>query len=85
MRKIIKSIYFGAVQRLVVTHKDRLMRFGAELIFSLCESFGTEVAIINAKEDQLLKMILSRPGLSLSSLQGYTALGAVKTKSSWMH
>jgi len=27
------------------------MRFGAELIFSLCENFGVEVVIINAKED----------------------------------
>jgi putative resolvase len=35
----------------VITHKDRLMRFGAELIFALCESFSTEVIIINAKED----------------------------------
>jgi putative resolvase len=40
----------GAIQRLVITHKDRLMRF-AELIFSLCESFGIEVIIINAKEE----------------------------------
>jgi putative resolvase len=51
LKKLIKMICSGAVGRLVITHKDRLMRFGAELIFSLCESFGTEVVIINAKED----------------------------------
>jgi putative resolvase len=28
-----------------------LLRFGAELIFSLCEQFGTEVIIINASEE----------------------------------
>jgi len=38
-------------QRLVITHKDRLLRFGAELIFSLCEHFGTEIVIINASEE----------------------------------
>jgi len=27
------------------------MRFGAELIFSICESFGTEVIIMNATEE----------------------------------
>jgi predicted site-specific integrase-resolvase len=39
------------VERLVLTHKDRLLRFGSELIFSLCEHFGTEVVIINRTED----------------------------------
>jgi putative resolvase len=51
LKKLIKMICSGSVGRLVITHKDRLMRFGAELIFSICESFGTEVIIINASED----------------------------------
>ena len=50
LRKLIKEICFGRVERLVVVHKDRLLRFGAELIFSLCEQFGSEVVIINASE-----------------------------------
>jgi len=28
-----------------------LLRFGAKLVFSLCEHFGTEVVIINASEE----------------------------------
>lgn len=51
LKKLIKEICLGAVQRLVITHKDRLLRFGAELIFSLCEQFGTEIVIINASEE----------------------------------
>jgi predicted site-specific integrase-resolvase len=51
LKKLIKMICSGAINRLVITHKDRLMRFGSELIFSLCESFGIEVVIINAKEE----------------------------------
>ena len=51
LRKLIKEICFGRVQRLVITHKDRLLRFGAELVFSLCEQFGTEVVILNSSED----------------------------------
>ena len=35
----------------MITHKDRLLRFGAELIFSLCEQFGVEVIIVNQSED----------------------------------
>jgi putative resolvase len=51
LKKLIKAICSGIVGRLVITHKDRLMRFGAELIFSICESFGTEVIIMNATEE----------------------------------
>jgi predicted site-specific integrase-resolvase len=51
LKKLIKAICSGTAGRLIITHKDRLMRFGAELIFSICESFGTEVVIINASED----------------------------------
>ena len=39
------------VERLVLTHKDRLLRFGSELIFSLYEQFWCEVVIINRTED----------------------------------
>lgn len=32
--------------------QDRLMRFGAELVFALCEHFGTEVVVLNAAEER---------------------------------
>ena len=35
----------------MLTHRDRLLRFGTELIFSLCEQFGVEIVIINASEN----------------------------------
>ncbi len=63
LKKLIKILCSGGVDRLVITHKDRLLRFGAELIFSLCEQFGTEVVIINASsevnfEDDLVQDVL---------------------------
>ena len=51
LKKLIKEICSGNVRRLVITHKDRLLRFGAELIFSLCEQFETEVVILNSAQD----------------------------------
>ena len=51
LRRLLKRICAGEVDRLVLTHKDRLLRFGAELVFALCEQFGTEVVLINAKAD----------------------------------
>ena len=51
LRQLINRICSGEVGRLVITHKDRLLRFGSELVFSLCEHYATEVVIINASED----------------------------------
>jgi predicted site-specific integrase-resolvase len=44
---LLKQIIDGKIGRLVLTHKDRLLRFGAELIFSICEVKNVEVVIIN--------------------------------------
>lgn len=51
LKRLIKLIADNQVERLVLTHKDRLLRFGSELVFSLCEHFGCEVVIINRTED----------------------------------
>jgi len=65
LRVLIKRICSGAVARLVLTHKDRLLRFGAELVFSLCEQFGTEVVIINRSEDSSYEEDLTRDALEI--------------------
>ncbi|MEG4535334.1 IS607 family transposase [Microcoleus sp. D2_18a_D3] len=51
LQHLIRAIADNKVERLVLTHKDRLLRFGSELIFNLCEHFGTEVVIINQTEN----------------------------------
>ncbi len=38
------------MKRLVLTTKDRLLRFGSELVFSLCELQGIEIIIIHKGE-----------------------------------
>ena len=50
LKKLLYKIFSNDVKRLVLTHKDRLLRFGAELIFSICEHYGVEIVIINASE-----------------------------------
>ena len=51
LTNLINLILEGQVGRLVLTHKDRLLRFGAELVFSICEAKGVEVIIINKGEE----------------------------------
>lgn len=50
LQLLIKRICSGDAGRLVLTHKDRLLRFGSELVFALCAEFGVEVVIINQSE-----------------------------------
>ena len=49
---LIQKILENNVRRLILTHKDRLLRFGAELIFSICEAKGVEVVILNKGEEK---------------------------------
>ncbi|NET42409.1 IS607 family transposase [Okeania sp. SIO2B3] len=58
--KLIKLICSDQVERLVLTHKDRLLRFGSDLIFTLCEIFGTEVVMINRSEDSTFEEVLAQ-------------------------
>ena len=64
LTKLIDLILDNQVQRLILTHKDRLLRFGAELVFSICEVKNVEVIIINqgdetpSFEEELAKDVL---------------------------
>jgi excisionase family DNA binding protein len=53
LQKLLKRIMQGDVGRLVLTHKDRLLRFGAELVFAMCEEYETEVVIINKSTEEI--------------------------------
>ena len=45
--KLVEMILNRRMKRLVITHQDRLLRFGAELVFALCELQGIEIVIIH--------------------------------------
>ena len=36
LRKLLKNIILGQVSRIIVTYKDRLLRFGTEILSYLC-------------------------------------------------
>ncbi|BCU08412.1 IS607 family transposase [Allochromatium tepidum] len=51
LKRLLNEVIEGRIGRLVITHKDRLLRFGAELVFALCEAKQVEVVILNQGED----------------------------------
>jgi len=65
LNQLIRNLCNQKIGRLVITHKDRLLRFGSELIFSLCSHVGCEVVIINASEDSSYEEDLTRDVLEI--------------------
>lgn len=53
------------VGRFVVTQKDRLLRFGAELVFSICSAKSVEVVIINRGEESSFEEDLAKDVLEI--------------------
>ena len=58
--RLLELLVQGQMSRLVLTHKDRLLRFGAEIIFRICELKGIEVVIINKGEQPSFEEELTR-------------------------
>ena len=50
---------------MVITHKDRLLRCGAELIFSICEAKEVEIVILNKGEEGKFEEELAKDVLEI--------------------
>ena len=50
LNQLIDMITNSEVNKIVVLYKDRLIRFGYELIENLCEKYGTTIEIIDNTE-----------------------------------
>ena len=61
--RLMEAIEFGRVQRLIIAHQDRLVRFGFEWFASFCERHGTDLVIVNgdtlSPEQELVQDLLS--------------------------
>lgn len=68
LKELIRRICAGEVDRLVVTSANRLPRIGSDLVFSLCEQFGTEVVMLNAHQDTDSNAELSKDVMEIVTL-----------------
>ena len=64
LNNLLEAIVTGTVEEVVVAHKDRLCRFGFELIENLCKYFSTTLTIVDDKggksqTDELAEDLLS--------------------------
>ncbi len=50
LQKLLHKILNREVKELILTHKDRLLRFGSPLIFSLCRFFDVNIVVLEETE-----------------------------------
>ena len=65
LKKLLRLILQGQVKKLVLCHQDRLLRFGNELIYLLCDHFSVQVELIEEKEAESDEIQLARDVLTI--------------------
>ena len=78
--RLLEIILQKQARRLVFTHKDRLLRFGAELVFALCEKQDIEIVIINQGEQPSFEEELAQDVLEIITVFSARLYGARSCK-----
>lgn len=65
LKRLLSEVLTGKIGRLVIAHQDRLLRFGAELVFAICSAKNVEVVILNQGEDPTFEEDLAKDVLEI--------------------
>jgi excisionase family DNA binding protein len=84
LRQLLDGIVSGRVGRLVITHKDRLLRFGAELVFSICEAKRVEVVLVNQGDNASFEEDLAKDVLEIITVFSARLYGSRSRKNQRM-
>ena len=76
LKQLLELILEKKITRLVITHKDRLLRFGAELVFALCQAKQIEVVIINQGKEPSFEEELAKDVLEIITVFSARLYGA---------
>ena len=68
LTKLLKLIISGELTTLMITHHDRLLRFGHELIFKLCQWFSIDVIILHEKINKAFEVELAEDVITLMTV-----------------
>ena len=87
LHQLLDMVMSSEVEKIVVLYKDRLIRFGYELIEHLCYKFGTEIEIIDTTEkteqQELVEDLVQIITVFSCKLQGKRANKAKKMIQEW--
>ena len=61
---MIKLIENNQIERIVLNYKDRLLRFGSDMIFEMCKYHSIDIVVVNDEEsktyeEELVEDVLS--------------------------
>jgi predicted site-specific integrase-resolvase len=65
LKRLLSALLDDEIGRLVIAHKDRLLRLGAELVFAICAAKKVEVVILNQGEDTTFEEDLAQDVLEI--------------------
>ena len=81
LQRLLDLILRRQMKRLVLTHRDRLLRFGSELVFALCEKQGVEVVVIHRTDPLSFEEELARDMLEIITVFSARLYGSRSPKS----
>ena len=80
LHELLELILRRQLRRLVLTHTDRLLRFGSELVFALCDLQGIEIVIIHRGEQPSFEQELAQDVLEIITVFSARLYGARSRK-----
>jgi predicted site-specific integrase-resolvase len=84
LNTLLEMILRRKMRRLVLTHKDRLLRFGSELVFALCELQNIEIVIINKGEQPSFEEELAKDVIEIITVFSARLYGSRSNKNKKM-
>lgn len=84
LQELIELICSSSIERIVVNYKDRLIRFGFEMIEHLCSIYNVKIEIINLTEDKTYEEELVEDVLSVITVFSAKLYGERSQKSKKM-
>ncbi|WP_070000802.1 IS607 family transposase [Cellulosilyticum sp. I15G10I2] len=83
LNELIDKVIASEVEKIVVLYKDRLLRFGYELIENLCHKYGTTIDIIDNTE-KTEEQELAHDLIQIITVYGYKLQGKRANKANKM-
>ena len=72
--RLMEMVELGQVRRIVIAHRDRLVRFGYDYFEAFCQRHNTEIVVINGEamspEQELVRDLLAIITVFGARLQG---------------
>jgi excisionase family DNA binding protein len=84
LKELIELICSNSIERIVINYKDRLIRFGFEMIEHLCSIYNVEIEIINMTNDKTYEEELVDDVLSVITVFSARLYGSRSHKSKKM-